>query len=193
MKQMGVDVLISAPQKGWSASPFGGLVMLSEAARKAIDKTVSTSFAMDLKKWLEIMETYEKGGHAYHSTLPTDAIVKFHAAMKETETFGFDKIKQAQKELGLKVRNLLNKKQFRSVASEGFEAPSVMVYYTDDIDIHTGKKFAALGIQIAAGVPLQCEEPEDFRTFRIGLFGLDKLKNIDRTVANLDKALTELL
>ena len=138
------------------------------------------------------METYESGGHAYHSTLPTDAIVKFHSAMKETESFGFDRIKKAQIELGLKVRSLLNRKQFRSVASKGFEAPSVMVYYTDEPNVHTGKKFADLGMQIAAGIPLQCDEPENYMTFRIGLFGIDKLSNIDRTVGDLDRILKEI-
>jgi aspartate aminotransferase-like enzyme len=193
MKDIGVDVLISAPQKGWSASPSGGLVLLGERARNAINKTTSTSFAMDLKKWLEIMETYEKGGHAYHSTLPTDAIVNFHSAMQETEAFGFDKIKEAQKELGSKVRTLFYKKQFQSVAAEGFEAPSVMVYYTDDFKIHTGTKFATFGMQIAAGIPLRCNEPENYQTFRVGLFGLDKLKNIDRTVDTLENVLTEIV
>jgi aspartate aminotransferase-like enzyme len=166
--------------------------MLNGAARIEIDKTTSTSFAIDLKKWVKIMEAYEKGSHAYHSTLPTDTIVKFHDAMKETEAFGFDKVKRAQNALGLKVRALLDKKQFRSVASAGFEAPSVLVYYTDDVNIQTGKRFADLGLQIAAGVPLECDEPEDFKTFHIGLFGLDKLKNIDRTVTRLDKILKEI-
>ncbi len=193
MKDIGVDILISAPQKGWSASPCGGLIMFNETARAAIDATTSSSFAIDLKKWLSIMEAYENGGHAYHATLPTDAIVKFHAAMKETEAFGFAKVKEAQQALGTKVRALLGKKQYRSVAAAGFEAPSVVVYHTDDADIHSGKKFAALGMQIAAGVPLQCDEPADYKTFRVGLFGLDKLKNIDRTVAHLDKVLTEIL
>jgi aspartate aminotransferase-like enzyme len=193
MKDISVDILISAPQKGWSASPCGGLVMFNETARAAIDGTQSTSFAMDLKKWLSIMEAYENGGHAYHATLPTDAIVKFHTAMKETETFGFAEVKEAQQELGNKVRALLGQKQYRSVAAAGFEAPSVVVYHTDDADIHSGKKFAALGMQIAAGVPLQCNEHADYKTFRMGLFGLDKLKNIDRTLANLDKVLTEIL
>jgi len=193
MKEIGVDVLISAPQKGWSASPCGGLVMLSATARKAIDGTKSTSFAIDLKKWLDIMEAYENGGHAYHATMPTDALVKFHASMKETQAYGFDKIKAQQQELGNRVRSLMAQKQFRSVAAEGFEAPGVVVLYTDDPDIQNGKKFAALGMQIAAGVPLQCDEPADFKTFRMGLFGLDKLKNIDRTVENLDKVLTQIL
>lgn len=193
MQAVGVDVLISAPQKGWSASPCGGLVMLGETARKAIDQTTSTSFAIDLKKWLSIMEAYEAGGHAYHATMPTDALVKFHAAMKETEAFGFDAIRAAQLELGSKVRTLMSEKQFRSVAAEGFQAPGVVVLYTEDSDIQNGKKFAALGLQIAAGVPLQCDEPDDFKSFRLGLFGLDKLKNIDRTVASLKTALAEIL
>lgn len=193
MKQIGVDILISAPQKGWSASPCGGLVMFGEAARTSIDQTSSSSFAVDLKKWLSIMEAYENGGHAYHATLPTDGLVKFHAAMKETEAFGFEAARAAQLELGSKVRSLLAQKQFRSVAADGFEAPGVVVYYTDDPDIHNGKKFAALGLQIAAGVPLQCDEPDDYKTFRLGLFGLDKLKNIDRTIETLDKALTNIL
>ncbi len=192
MREIGVDILISAPQKGWSASPCGGLVMLNEKARAAIQDTRSSSFACDLKKWLDIMAAYEGGGHAYHATMPTDALVKFHAAMKETEVYGFEKIRTQQQELGARVRALLAQKQFRSVAAEGFEAPGVVVFHTDDPDIKTGKKFAALGLQIAAGVPLQCDEGDDFQTFRMGLFGLDKLQNIDRTVENLDRALSEL-
>ncbi len=192
MQDIGVDILISAPQKGWSASPCGGLVMLNEAARAAIDGTTSSSFACDLKKWLDIMAAYEGGGHAYHATMPTDALVKFHAAMKETEAYGLEKIRAQQQELGTKVRSLLAKKQFRSVAAEGFEAPGVVVFHTEDGDIRSGKKFAALGMQIAAGVPLQCDEGDDFQTFRMGLFGLDKLQNIDRTVENLDRVLSEI-
>lgn len=193
MKATGVDILISAPQKGWSASPCSALVMMSEAARKAIDATASTSFAADLKKWLQIMEAYEGGAHAYHATMPTDALVKFHASMKETEEYGFDKVKAEQQELGDKVRKLLAAKGFKSLAAKGFEAPGVVVSYTDDPDIHTGKKFAAAGLQTAAGVPLMCDEPEGFRTFRVGLFGLDKLHNVDRTVANLEKALDKVV
>ena len=193
MKATGIDVLISAPQKGWSASPCSALVMMSERARKAIDGTTSSSFACDLKKWLQIMEAYEGGGHAYHATMPTDALVKFHASMKETEAYGFDKVKAEQQELGDKVRKLFAATGFKSLAAKGFEAPGVVVSYTDDPDIHTGKKFIAAGLQTAAGVPLMCDEPEGFRTFRVGLFGLDKLHNIDRTVANLEKALGKVV
>lgn len=193
MKDSGVDILISAPQKGWSASPCSALVMLGENARKQIDETTSSSFACDLKKWLQIMEAYENGGHAYHATMPTDALLKFRDTMKETEAYGFDKVKQEQLGLGKKARALLTSKGFKSVAAEGFQAPGVVVSYTDDNDIHNGKKFMAEGLQIAAGVPLQCDEPEGFQTFRIGLFGLDKLHNVDRTVSHLNDALEKIL
>ena len=192
MKACGVDILISAPQKGWSASACCGLVMLSSPALARIESTTSTSFACDLHKWLQIMEAYEGGGHAYHATMPTDALTVFRNAMKETENYGFDKICAQQRELGDKVRALLNSKGIKSVAAEGFQAPGVVVSYTEDPDIQTGKKFMDAGLQIAAGVPLQCDEPEDFQTFRLGLFGLDKLQNIDRTVQKLDEALSQI-
>ena len=192
MEKSGVDVLISAPQKGWSASPCSALVMMSELARTRIDDTTSSSFAADLKKWMQIMEAYEGGGHAYHATMPTDAIVKFHASMKETEEYGFDKVRDEQQELGDKVRALLASHGFKSLAAPGFAAPGVVVCYTDDPDIQNGSKFAAAGLQTAAGVPLMCDEPADFRTFRVGLFGLDKLHNVDRTVASLAKALAKV-
>lgn len=193
MEDIGVDVLISAPQKGWSASPCAGLVMLNAEARKRIDATTSSSFACDLKKWLEIMEAYENGGHAYHATLPTDAIAVLRDVMKEAEAYGLDKLRAEQQELGDRVRALLLEKGFRSVAAEGFQAPGVVVCYTDDVDIHNGSKFMVEGLQIAAGVPLGCDEPDDYRTFRLGLFGLDKLHNIDRTVENLETALNRIL
>jgi len=189
MAACGVDILITAPQKGWSGPPCCGLVMLGPEARARIDATNSSSFACDLRKWLQIMETYEQGGHAYHATLPTNALCAFRDVMKETEQCGFAKTGAAQRELGSKVRALLAGKGFRSVAAPGFEAPGVVVSYTDDEDIRSGKKFMAAGLQTAAGVPLQCDEGEDFKTFRIGLFGLDKLNNIDRTVATLAAAL----
>lgn len=193
MKACGVDVLVSAPQKGWSGSPCCGLVMLGPLALEKIDATTSTSFACDLKKWLQIMQAYESGGHAYHATMPTDALRTFVAVMSETEGYGFDKMRDQQQELGDKVRTLLESRGIRSVAAEGFKAPGVVVSYTDDDGIKTGKKFAELGIQIAAGVPLQCDEGDDFKTFRLGLFGLDKLQDVDRTVETLSKALDEIL
>ncbi len=193
MEAAGVDILISAPQKGWSASPCAALVMMSAGARAAIDGTTSSSFACDLKKWLSIMEAYEGGGHAYHATMPTDALAAFHASMKETEALGFERIKADQQALGDKVRAMLERNGFKSVAAEGFKAPGVVVSYTDAADIQNGAKFAAEGLQIAAGVPLECDEGDDFRTFRLGLFGLDKLQNIDRTVANLEGALKNIL
>jgi len=192
MRACGVDILISAPQKGWSASPCSALVMLGQAAAERISNTTSTSFACDLRKWLEIMTAYENGGHAYHATMPTDALKKFRDTMKETEAAGFESVRQEQLELGRKVREMLENRGFRSVAAAGFQAPGVVVSYTDDPEIQNGKKFLEQGLQIAAGVPLMCDEPEGFRTFRLGLFGLDKLNNIDRTVAALSDALDRM-
>jgi len=192
MKATGVDVLISAPQKGWSSSPCCAMVLLSERARTAIESTTSSSFACDLKKWLQIMETYEKGGHAYHATLPTDALTRLRAAMKETQAYGFAKVKAEQEALGSKVRKLFESRGLPSVAAEGFKAPGVVVSYTTDPDIQSGKKFMAEGLQTAAGVPLQCDEGADFKTFRIGLFGLEKWHHTDRTVGQLAAALDRI-
>ncbi len=192
MQQTGVDILISAPQKGWSASPCSGFVMLGATALEKIATTSSSSFACDLKKWMDIMSAYENGGHAYHATMPTDALVKFSEAMKETVAAGFDTLRAAQEDLGGKVRALLDGYGFKSVAADGFQAPTVVVCYTDDVGIHNGSKFGAQGLQIAAGVPLMVDEPADYRSFRIGLFGLDKLADVDRTVANLKQALDGL-
>lgn len=189
MRDAGVDILISAPQKGWSASPCSGFVMLSADAQTRIATTSSSSFACDLKKWLDIMAAYENGGHAYHATMPTDALVKFSESMKETVEFGFDALRGAQKDLGKKVRALLSNYGFKSVAADGFQAPTVVVCYTDDVNVQNGSKFVARGLQIAAGVPLMVDEPADYKSFRIGLFGLDKLSDVDRTVANLKDAL----
>jgi aspartate aminotransferase-like enzyme len=189
MKATGVDVLISAPQKGWSSSPCCAMVMLSERAREAIEGTTSSSFSCDLKKWLQIMETYEKGGHAYHATLPTDALTRLAVTMKETQAYGFAKVKAEQELLGKKVRELFEARGLPSVAAEGFKAPGVVVSYTTDSDIQSGKKFLDEGLQTAAGVPLQCDEGADFKTFRVGLFGLDKWHNVDRTVGQLAAAL----
>ncbi len=193
MRASGVDVLISAPQKGWSASPCCGLVMLSKAALEKMQGTTSTSFACDLGKWLQIMQAYENGGHAYHATMPTDSLTRFRDTLLETEAYGFENVAADQVELGRRVRELLAAKGIKSVAADGFAAPGVVVAYTDDADIQTGKKFAAAGLQIAAGVPLMCDEPEGFRTFRLGLFGLDKLQNIERTVASLEAALDNVV
>ncbi len=187
-----VDVLISAPQKGWSASPCCALIALGERARERIEQTTSTSFACDLKKWLQIMETFENGGHAYHATMPTDALTTLRDVMLETEAYGFARVCEEQWELGRRVRALLAARGFPSVAAAGFQAPGVVVSYTTDPDIQSGKKFLAAGLQSAAGVPLQCDEGPDFRTFRIGLFGLDKLHAPERTVANLATALDSL-
>ena len=193
MVRTGVDVLISAPQKGWSGPPCCALVMLGERARERIEATTSTSFACDLRKWLQIMEAYEGGGHAYYATLPTDALLRLRDVMQETRAYGFDKVKVEQQLLGDQVRALLARKGIRSVAAAGFEAPGVVVGYTDDPGLQSGQKFLDAGLQIAAGVPLQCDEPADFHTFRIGLFGLDKLHHVERTVGQLERALSQLV
>ena len=189
MKATGVDILVSAPQKGWSSSPCCAMVMLSERARQAIDATQSSSFAADLKKWLQIMETYEGGGHAYHTTLPTDALQRLRDTMTETEAYGFAKVREEQIALGREVRALLESSGFASVAAPGFQAPGVVVSFTTDPEIQNSKKFLAAGLQTAAGVPLQCDEGPDFKTFRIGLFGLDKWHDVAGTVAHLAQAL----
>ena len=193
MKAHGVDVLISAPQKGWSGSPCCGLVMMNERALAVLETTESNSFACDLKKWLQIMNAYEGGAHAYHATMPTDSLASFAQVMKETEEYGFDKVCAAQQELGDKIRALLVSKGIKSVAAEGFQAPGVVVSYTGDAGFQNGSKFAAEGMQIAAGVPLQCDEPADFQTFRLGLFGLDKLYDVDAAVAKFEQTLERVL
>ena len=193
MATTGVDVLISAPQKGWSASPSAGCVMLSARAEARLADTTSNSFAIDLKKWRVIMAAYEGGGHAYHATMPTDAIVGFRDAMLETQAMGFEGAKAAQWELGRSVRALLASRGVMSVAAEGFQAPGVVVSYTEEADVQNGSRFRAQGLQIAAGVPLQVGEGADFRTFRLGLFGLDKLADVPATVARLQKAVEAVL
>ncbi len=192
MVENGVDVLISAPQKGWSASPSAGVVLMNDTAKQRCDAAESTSFALDLKKWSSIMEAYENGGHAYHATMPTDALRGFRDAMEEAREIGFEELKTRQIELGRRVREMLAARGFKSVAAPGFEAPGVVVSFTNDPDVKSGAKFAAKGMQIAAGVPLAIDEPADYSSFRLGLFGLDKLMNIDRTVATLETALDDL-
>ena len=193
MQATGVDVLVSAPQKGWSGSPCCAMVMLSERARAAIDGTTSSSFACDLKKWLQIIETYENGGHAYHATMPTDALSRVRDVMQETRIYGFEKVRAEQIELGAKVRALFESRGVKSVAADGFKAPGVVVSYTEDPEVSSSKKFLGHGLQTAGGVPLQCDEPAGFMTFRVGLFGLEKLHNVDRTVAHLASALDKIL
>ena len=193
MQELGIDVLISAPQKGWSSTPCAGLVMLSDAAIKKVDSTESDSFSLDLKQWLNIMRAYENGGHAYHATMPTDSLRQFRDTLLEAKEIGFDKLCDAQWELGNRVRKLLADKGVESVAAKGFEAPGVVVSYTDRDDIHKGSAFAEADMQIAAGVPLKVGEPDNFKTFRLGLFGLDKLTDIDGTVTRFESALDTVL
>ena len=193
MKDCGVDILISAPQKGWSASPAFGMVMLSSDAAEKINETKSTSYSCDLLKWLQIMQAYESGGHAYHATMPTDAIKHFRDTVNETAEFGFDNARKKQQELGDKVSALLERNNITSVAAKGFQAPGVVVSYTTDKEIQNGSKFKDIGMQIAAGVPLQCDEGDDYQTFRLGLFGLDKLKDVDAVVKKLEQAIKQVI
>lgn len=193
MAATGVDVLISAPQKGWSASPSAGLVMMSERALARLEDTTSDSYALNLKQWHAIMQAYVNGAHAYHATMPTDALRDFRDTMLETRAYGFERLREAQWRLGNSVRDMLADKGITSVAAEGFGAPGVVVSYTADPEIQNGKKFAAQGMQIAAGVPLACDEPEGFRTFRLGLFGLDKLYDVDATLARLRTVVDQVL
>ena len=192
MEACNVDALISAPQKGWTGSPCAGLVMMGDRALEKLENTTSNSFACDLKKWYQIMQAYENGGHAYHATMPTDGLTTFRNVMDETEEYGFDRVMASQKELGERIRKVLESKGFNSVAAPGFQAPGVVVSYTDDPAIKNGSKFSAVGMQIAAGVPLAVDEPETFQSFRLGLFGLDKLMNVDRTVKKFEEAISQI-
>lgn len=192
MSKVGVDVLISAPQKGWSASPCAALIMLSTRALAKLASTTSSSFACDLKKWHSIMQAYVNGSHAYHATLPTDALVQFHTAMMTTKEVGFELLRERQWQLGQRVREVLAQHGYRSVAAPGFAAPGVVVSYTNDEQLHSGRKFIEQGMQAAAGVPLMCDEPVSYKTFRLGLFGLDKLNDVDAAVARLEKALSAM-
>lgn len=189
MKALGVDVLISAPQKGWSASPCAGLIMMSQAAKERVKATTSSSFAMDLNKWLTIMEAYEGGAHAYHATMPTDALRAFRDTIIEMKAFGIDALKQAQFELGAGVRDVLARHGFVSVAADTNAAPGVVVCFTDDPEMATGRAFAAQGMQVAAGVPLELDEGPNYKAFRFGLFGIDKLKDVPAAVARVEDVL----
>ena len=191
MQKTGVDVLITAPQKGWTGTPCAAMILLSKLAEEAIDKSNSTSFACNLRTWLNIMRAYENGGHAYHATMPTDSLRVFRDVMLEAKEIGFAALKKQQQLLGKQMRDLCAQ-HFTSVAAPGFEAPSVLVHHTIDPNIKNGKKFSNLGIQIAAGVPLQCDEPADFQSFRIGLFGIDKLINVERTVSQFETVLKRI-
>jgi aspartate aminotransferase-like enzyme len=193
MEALGVDVLLSAPQKGWSASPCAGLIMLSARGHAHVAETESSSYACDVKKWLAIMSAYENGGHAYHATMPTDSLVVFRDTLIETRNYGFEAVRQEQIDLGAAIRQLLESRGFQSVAADGFKAPTVVVSFTDDDNMKNGSKFAAEGLQIAAGVPLQCGEGADFKSFRVGLFGLDKLHNLSRSLGNFEAALDRVM
>jgi aspartate aminotransferase-like enzyme len=102
---------------------------------------------------------------------------------------GFEAARTAQHALGDGARALLRKHGYRVLAAEGFGAPGVVVCHTDRPELQNGSAFVAAGFQIAAGVPLMVGEGAGFRTFRIGLFGLDKLRDVPGTLARLEAAL----
>lgn len=192
MTELGVDVLLSAPQKGWSGSPAAGYVMLGAAAREAVQASRSSSFAADLRVWLGVAEAYLKGKATYHATLPTDALAHNATLMRETFDLGLDTARDAQLELGRRVRSLLADRGLPSVADADVAAASVVVVHTDDPALKSGAAFKQVGLQVAAGVPLHCGEPADYSTVRIGLFGLDKLTDVDAAVARFEKGLDQL-
>merc|ERR1719271_343837 len=194
MQKTGVDALISAPQKGWTGPSCAGLVMLSERGADVARASRGSSFVCDLRKWLELMDSYEAGGFIYHATMPTDALVTFRDVMLETQSFGFAKASERAWELGKRVRHMMcEEKGLVSVAAPGFEAPGVVVVHTSDAAVPG--KFIKAGTQIAAGVPFMIGEPSDTKTFRIGLFGLDKLKDPAKTAhllrGSLDQAVPD--
>ena len=195
MQQTGVDILISAPQKGWTGPPCAALVMLSSAAADRMVDTTETSFAMSLKRWSAIMESYEKGGFGYHTTMPTDALRDFHEVTAETLQVGLPALKEAQLSLGAQARAILDRKGLISVAAPGFQAPGVLVYYSPDDTANPTmmQAFHQQGLQIAMGVPWKIDEPAGLKTFRIGLFGLDKLTHVERTLNIMENALDNVL
>ena len=195
MNDLGVDVVISAPQKGWTGPACAALVMMSERAVAKMERTDEDSFSLSLKRWSSIMDLYERGGFGYHTTMPTDALRDFHEVTVETMRYGMAELKAAQLELGATARELLDSRGLTSVAAPGSEAPGVLVYYSplgvDNPLMMT--RFKNHGLQIAMGVPWRIDEPDGTRTFRLGLFGLDKMKNIPGTVGKLEKALDAVL
>jgi aspartate aminotransferase-like enzyme len=152
----------------------------------------SSSFTCDLNKWLSVTKEYEAGGYAYHATMPTDSLIQFRDAINETTACGMDTLRDAQWNLGRRVRELLMEHGYQSIAATGFQSPSVVVSYTDHPEIKNGSLFAQAGMQVAGGVPLMCGEPAEFSTFRIGLFGLSKLNNIDCTVEKLATVISDV-
>ena len=197
MVDVGVDVLISAPQKDWTSPPSCALVQLSERAVKWMNRKQEqeTSFSLSLKQWLDVMDAYEDGGFAYHTTPPTDALHQFQRVSVEMLEFGLTELKEALVDLGQKARDLLDSRGLTSVAAPGFEAPGVLVYYSpDDTDNDVMvERFQEHGLQIAKGIPWMIDEPDNLKTFRIGLFGLDKLLKEHRTIDILEVALDHVL
>jgi len=195
MKDLGVDLVISAPQKGWTGPACAALVMMSDRAVAKMNETEETSFSMSLKRWSAIMDTYEKGGFGYHTTMPTDGLRDFHEISVETMKFGIPELKAAQLELGKKARDLFDSRGLTSVAAPGFQAPGVLVYYspTGVENPEMMAKFKNEGLQIAMGVPWRIDEADGLKTFRMGLFGLDKMGDIPKAVDTMEHSLDSVL
>jgi len=191
MEALGIDVLITAPQKGFSGPACCGIVLMNDKAKAICSATTSTSFACSLNKWCDVMEAYEKGGFMYYTTLPTDALMAFRQVMLETrDTIGFQAAKEAALKLGTLVRAAMSRSGLPSAAAPGFESPTVVVCYAKSADMVA--RFKANGLQIAGGVPFKCDEPANIMTFRIGLFGIDKLRNVERTAKTFEDALMQI-
>ncbi|MDO5726803.1 MAG: aminotransferase class V-fold PLP-dependent enzyme [Bowdeniella nasicola] len=190
MEDIGVDVLISAPQKGWSGSPTAGYVMLNARARRAVADSTGSSFALDLRTWMDIADAYVGGSHAYHATMPTDTLLANVRAMEETLNLGLDQARERQWELGNGIRQVCEQAGFTSVAAPPWQAPTVAVMYCPDPTIVAA--YADVGVQVAAGVPLKVGEREDYSAFRLGLFGLDKLTDVPAAIARLRRATAQL-
>jgi len=104
MEALGVDCLISAPQKGWCGPSCCAFVLMNQRLRSHMDGTTSSSFTIDLKKWCSIMELYEGGAHGYHATMPTDALTRVRDVMAEIEAYGLEKFRNNAIELGMATR-----------------------------------------------------------------------------------------
>jgi len=204
MQALGVDVLITAPQKGWTGPACVGIAMMGERACEIMAKQNAVSpkghsFSCNLAKWAGVADAYaQPGGFMYHTTLPTDSLMVFRDVIMETKEFGYEQCEERMCQLGDGIRNVLESRGFKSVAAPECAAPTVVVSYNrQDEDAAILGKLKGEGIQVAGGVPLKIDEPWDGfaapPTFRLGLFGLDKLKNVDHTVAVFEGALDKVM
>lgn len=190
MKKLDIDAYITAPQKGWTGPACVGIVMLGERGLEHMKKTQSSSFIVDMNKWHAVMNAYIGGGHMYHLTMPTDALITFENIVRESrEQIGLDVLEKKQWELGRRTVAALEAHGADIVAAEGFRAPSVVVAHTTRADIQNGSAFKACGMQVAGGVPLFIDEGDQYKSVRFGMLGIEKIMNGDATIATLEKTL----